>query len=891
MLSFIYLNRANQIQDIIEQYPTEKYRWIVSDLKSKQDLQTRSLQKNNFYQDSNILRISDFWGLWLRRLAPQIQVLSSDFIKIYIRKLSETDPLIKIEPHQVSILYYYIQQLAPLILSGNHESLMEWFSDNKYNTAEHKWYTWYLKAKYTLEKIIENQILEPAWISSYLQRLNLQKMNEAQPIVLDLATQMTSVEIGLFNRLSKNCDVYVLVPNPEWHARYQFLLNTYKTNEGFAKKIISDVKYEKKQFNPQQFLRLSTQLAEVKWITQTVRAWLDSGVLAKNIALLSPQAEMYWPTLSKHLETEGVPVDKNLVTSLISTGYFQNLISQIQSFTSDLSWEDLEVSYFQNETNLASKNSEFERFKALFCELTESEDLGRDQEIKKIFYRKINLQNQLNQNEFLAEILKIVVQQKNIYEIDIAKNLEIIFKDMLVKTADLSFKFTDWFEIFKTLLSKKEIKIKNGQPEGLQIRDLGAVYLNTVTHRIWFGLDDSVFQNKSKNIIPIKDIEILKNVFDYPLQYPEESHDDFNLRWLSESDCTQQYFTCAHVSLMAEPLNSALFILENNIKPDYLFVPETRLDQIQNQYKNDDNKKLNNEMQTDSYKNSVTSFKPTEVSGTDVANYAQCEFKLLASRGFRLRDYSVVSVDLDPMQRGTLAHDLFQYLMTDDLYKSVSDLQITDFLEEKRIKQKLFPNDDLFWALQKNKFLLTAKRFCTHEVKRLQGRAFTHSLEKEFSINIDDITINGRIDRIDLDVSSGESLIYDYKRSGSASMSSHKNWLSKKEYQMLFYLLAVIEQTANAEQVRGAIYYFYQKLETNKGIIKMGNEKFEAVVNPTKSMSLNSDDFNQLISDFKTILSDIFVKLKKSEFSANPYDKSICTDCDWRRLCRAPHLN
>ena len=31
--------------------------------------------------------------------------------------------------------------------------------------------------------------------------------------------------------------------------------------------------------------------------------------------------------------------------------------------------------------------------------------------------------------------------------------------------------------------------------------------------------------------------------------------------------------------------------------------------------------------------------------------------------------------------------------------------------------------------------------------------------------------------------------------------------------------------------------------------------------------------------------------LKKSEFSANPYDKSICTDCDWRRLCRAPHLN
>jgi ATP-dependent helicase/nuclease subunit B len=485
-----------------------------------------------------------------------------------------------------------------------------------------------------------------------------------------------------------------------------------------------------------------------------------------------------------------------------------------------------------------------------------------------------------------------VVQQKNNFDIDIAKNLEIIFKDMLAKTtSDLSFKFTDWFEIFKTLLSKKEIKIKNGHPDGVQIRDLGAVYLNNVTHRIWFGLDDSVFQNKSKNLIPIKDIEILKNVFDFPLQYPEESHDDFNLRWLSESACLQQYFTCAHVSLMAEPLNPALFILENNIKPDYLFTPETRLDQIQNQYKNESNLKLSNEMQTVPTQNNIPSFKPTEVSGTDVANYAQCEFKLLASRGFRLRDYSVVSVDLDPMQRGTLAHDLFQYLMTEELYKSVTDLQINNFLEEKRIKQKLFPNDDLFWSLQKSKFLQIAKRFCTHEIKRLNGRAFKHILEKEFSLLHDHIKINGRIDRIDVDATSGDHLIYDYKRSGSTAMSGPKTWLSKKEFQMLFYLLAVIEQTANAEQVRGAVYYFYQKLETNKGIIKVGNEKFEAVVAPTKSMNLSADDFNQLITEFKSVLTDVFVKLKKSEFSANPYDKSICTDCDWRRLCRAPHLN
>jgi hypothetical protein len=68
------------------------------------------------------------------------------------------------------------------------------------------------------------------------------------------------------------------------------------------------------------------------------------------------------------------------------------------------------------------------------------------------------------------------------------------------------------------------------------------------------------------------------------LQYPEESHDEFNLRWLSNSKCEQQYFTCAHVSMGGEPLNTSIFILENNHKPDHYFHPQTRLDQMQSAF-------------------------------------------------------------------------------------------------------------------------------------------------------------------------------------------------------------------------------------------------------------------------------------------------------------------
>ena len=237
-------------------------------------MQKLCLEKNNFYADENILRISDFWSIWLRRLAPHFQVLGSDFIRTYIQQMAEKDETLNVKAHEVSTLHHYIQQLAPLLLSSNHESLMEWFVENKYNNDDHKWFKWYLKSKYVLNRLIDNNMIDASWVSSYLQTLDLEKLSETESIILDLGSEMTSVEMGLFHRLAQKCDVQVLVPDPQWKSRYHFLLHTYKTNEGFAKtnKIIFDDTVL--EIPPENFLRLSTQLAEVKWITQTVRGWL-----------------------------------------------------------------------------------------------------------------------------------------------------------------------------------------------------------------------------------------------------------------------------------------------------------------------------------------------------------------------------------------------------------------------------------------------------------------------------------------------------------------------------------------------------------------------------------------------------------------------------------------
>ena len=71
----------------------------------------------------------------------------------------------------------------------------------------------------------------------------------------------------------------------------------------------------------------------------------------------------------------------------------------------------------------------------------------------------------------------------------------------------------------------------------------------------------------------------------------------------------------------------------------------------------------------------------------------------------------------------------------------------------------------------------------------------------------------------------------------------------------------------------------------------VGNVQFDDQVEVKKNMKCETPQLDSLLSDFKSVLNEIFQKLKTFDFTASPADKDICTSCDWRRLCRAPHLN
>ena len=90
---------------------------------------------------------------------------------------------------------------------------------------------------------------------------------------------------------------------------------------------------------------------------------------------------------------EGIPYSKKNVASMLSLGCFQLLVSKIKSLSTEVTWETLEQSYYGE--NEESNQLEYEKFKSQFLELTDADDLLRNDEIKKIFYCKMNLKDRL----------------------------------------------------------------------------------------------------------------------------------------------------------------------------------------------------------------------------------------------------------------------------------------------------------------------------------------------------------------------------------------------------------------------------------------------------------------------------------------------------------------
>ena len=148
------------------------------------------------------------------------------------------------------------------------------------------------------------------------------------------------------------------------------------------------------------------------------------------------------------------------------------------------------------------------------------------------------------------------------------------------------------------------------------------------------------------------------------------------------------------------------------------------------------------------------------------------------------------------------------------------------------------------------------------------------------------------IDRVDQD-DSGHIVVMDYKSSKSTFYRNHPAWIKNKEFQLLFYLKAVESGWTKLSKtiVDGAFYYFIKNWERDTGISKASSPGNLFELEDGHKNNIGDEAYTALMDEFEKVILDYQSNMASGIYQANPKDPKECPKCEWKSLCRAPHLN
>ena len=142
----------------------------------------------------------------------------------------------------------------------------------------------------------------------------------------------------------------------------------------------------------------------------------------------------------------------------------------------------------------------------------------------------------------------------------------------------------------------------------------------------------------------------------------------------------------------------------------------------------------------------------------------------------------------------------------------------------------------------------------------------------------------GVVDRIDRDPE-GRFYVLDYKSSDHGT-TQYKSWLEKGELQLSLYAMALEQGLGKSSaEVLGAAYFIVKDQNRKKGF---NTNKDPDFMNVGK---LDSEDKKEIYQDMKEVTQQLIQSIDQGHFSPKPKDEKICTDCQWKTLCRYPQLS
>lgn len=919
MLKRVLLRRRSDIQKLIEGFDPRSASWVVPDLRSKFEIQETLLEKNGSYLDTSVLRASDLWKILLRKRRPEIREVSRDWIRALVRHELDSKEHQGLNASAEKTILETMDRFAPLLFDAlGEEHLASLEEEDPESFAA--WKPSIAIARELLQALRKRNLIAPQWISAVLLAEEDLDLKWEHDLWIDLGVQLTGAEALLLQNLSRHIDVHVIEPSPDWAKESDFVLRSYEALRGLAASS-EDAPAGGEAASKREFLRFGSQLGEVKETVARVRSWLDAGVRPDEIAIVAPDIEGAWPVLKAYLDEEGVPADKPVSIKLNALPPVTRWLAQLRSRAKDLDRADLEHSFYS--PGGEPSRLRFEEFQSLFAHLYSEDDLARHDAVAAAYQRGPKFEKICARDAFLMTAVQLWDSKDLDPLILIARE----FHSNVPEAATL--RLQDWVGYAESVAASKEIGLESAAEGGVRVTNFWSAHSMRMKKRIFLGLCEELLREPNRNPLPLPLAQKLSEI-GFHQEHPDHSLLEFELRWLSEAASEEDLYFVSSSGFEGQPLTASPFWLRSFLEAngakdiekihlpkspawDLLRAEPAKIPGVRG-WTAARSLVLNHGLDRDAGltdEELMKSAAPRKLSPSSIEAYARCPFVFASTQLFRLKDLEELDMDLGAAGLGQLNHELLAHLVTEgyltkpELQNATTE-QLKEVVEKVREKVGLQLIDEKSWPALCARQVKTASRFL--EIERNWQKAHPlrkfHAPEAAWSMSLDpktgtftrgavegQIVIGGRIDRLETD-GQGRWVVIDYKSSGG-SLKNHPRWLEENALQLLFYMWAVEKSALDGVggEVMGAFYYVLRDMNRDKGL--QIDEDGSMLFPPSgrKSSAANRQRKQDLFVELERKILETVANQAEGRYSPKPFRSDLCDTCEWRVLCRAPHLN
>ena len=900
--------------------------WIVSDLRAKFDVQRVLIAPTGFLSSDSVLRASELWKTLLTRLRPDLQIISQEFAVALIsqhvaqRRTAGNGTDVAADWLQArgaaQTAYHYMTQLMPILAHPQGLELAEeWLSKNP--ESDVRWGHWLRFACDVWTSFVENGFVAVPWVAGVLvNELGFETI-WTRPLIFDLGAELTQVEADLINVLSRFLPVTVLVPNPSWRAAYQKTLFAYDLLDQQLPKGPEELeKKTARKSAPRVYKKFTTMIAEVKEATAQIRKWLEEGHAPQSLAIAAPDIEAYWPALSAYLREEGIAVQKDEVSRLQTLPSIARWLAALRLRSGQVTSHDLEISTFQQ----AKSEISYERFRVLFSMIYDETDLSRDTKTRELYLSEAPLAGVVPRDLFIAWSLKALADSVD----DL--HVELIFKRLFSECpAGTALSLNRWLEYVQKIAARIEIHLEDGDPNGIACINLMSAENSTATHMMIVGLTESALRQSVATGILFSDTLSLSSGPGFHLASADHDKLEFEASWVLD-DHDKTLHLCFAETDFAGAVQAPAWVWMQGAGHESRSVPATtRWDEVQGAdwsviaenraWDGSRLKQAGHSIAQDLGVEPRPHFLPPSslsVSASTIENYLDCPFVFAAKKLFRLSDDPALDLDVDASTRGSLMHAIFARLTeAQPMRFEYTDDELLEIIAHARRVSATELADERLWAPLAARYLAMARKFLNFEKEWRQRFPATTTIGRELNVNgwltqtgalkpnVEGakphdavLAFRGRIDRVDTD-QSGHAAVIDYK-SSAGGLKQFGSWIKDNQLQLLLYAMALEGglTEAPAFDVMAAVYYVAKGPDRDTGLLVDDQAQgLFAIENARAKNHTDTAGKNELFSDTRDVLQAVLAKMQAGEYAPAPVDFRICDRCQWRRLCRAPHLN